>query len=116
MHHHLYFPKHSTSKHANANVNKSHHRTWGSSLARWSSQALLTLREGRQTKQVNHHLFERFSFTLVSSCLPEGRGCLLDPADQASQGVPEDPPAPSFPQNPPNQERPDNSGMVSVAI
>lgn len=77
-------------------------------MARWSSQALLTLREGRQTEQLILHPFLRFSFAMVLSRLPEGQGCLLDQADQTSQGVPEDLPAPSFPRNPPNRERPEN--------
>lgn len=44
----LLIVKHPTLKHAN--VDKSYHRTWGPRLARWSSQALLTLREDRQNR------------------------------------------------------------------
>lgn len=46
---------------------------------------------------------------MVLSRLPEGQGCLLDPADQTSQGVPEDLPAPFFRRNPPTRERPENT-------
>lgn len=44
----LLIVKHPTIK--LANVDKSYHRTWGPRLARWSIQALLTLREDRQDK------------------------------------------------------------------
>lgn len=64
------------------------------------------------TKEVIHHLYSGFSITTVVPRLPEGQGCLLDPADRASQGVPEGPPAPSFPRNPPNQERPESRRSV----
>lgn len=44
----LLIVKHATIKHVN--VDKSYHRAWGPRLARWSIQALLTLREDRQNR------------------------------------------------------------------